>query len=100
MEELLSKLYGLNVRDSALHAWLCCRWPSVADPEPITAESPSPPSLISPTRTPRPSFGSFKRWRKEITEGGGGAVVLNVRPCRRWLVARKIDRVKIRKSGK
>jgi hypothetical protein len=68
MEDLLSKLYGLNIRDSALHAWLCCCWPSVADPEPITTESLSPPSLISPTRT-RPSFGSLKRWRKEITEG-------------------------------
>ena len=70
MEDLLSKMHGLNIRDSTyaiLHAQLRRRWPTVANdyPKPELVSAAPQPTTYSYQALPAPSnANSSQQWSR------------------------------------
>ena len=70
MEDLLSKMHGLNIRDSTytiLHAQLHCRWPSIANdyPKPEAVSAAPQPATYSYQAPPAPpNSNASQQWSR------------------------------------
>jgi len=67
MEDLLSKMHGLNIREAnyaVLHAQLCCRWPNIADdyPKPELPLTAPPPATYAYQAPPPTNASAAQQW--------------------------------------